>query len=72
MLWQRDHRKVGGQCPAAGDSGLEHGDPGLDHPVGKLFDLVSRGSVPLRVGKLREGVAPALACNVCVDASPPA
>jgi hypothetical protein len=72
MLWQRNSREVGGQRPAAGDSGLEHRDPGLDDPVGKLLHLVNRGSVPLRVRKLREGVAPALTCNVRVDASPPA
>jgi hypothetical protein len=53
MLWQRDGPKVGGQCPAAGDSGLEHRDPSFDDDARELLDLSGRGSVPLGIVELR-------------------
>ncbi len=71
MLWQRNDLEVGGQRAAARQAGRKHRDPSLDHALRELGNLIRRGAVPLRVFKLGEGVAPTLACDVRVDASPP-
>src|ERR1039457_2304264 len=72
MLWQHDDLEVGGQqagryAPPGWIPARKNPPPSLDHALDKLLDLICRRSVPPRVFKLREGVAPPFPGGVRVD-----